>query len=263
MKSIPAIKFLSFQQSLASIGLVVSSLVAANAPAHAAAFTASDADPVCFGRTTCTVNNFFTLTAQKNGDANPQITHKAVGGVLGLGVAKDAKNPASDQSYGEIDSDESLSVGFKSVQQVTALDLSFLYQPGVYGDQVYEMALATPLGSALKGLLTVTGNTTATWTFNGNTSTASVKNLSPSVEGDAGEYEISNPFGNMLVSGFSLTPNLNTIPGTNTIAKGAANSDFALAGVKTATSVPEPGAAGAVLGVGAMAGLRLRRRRVA
>ena len=185
MKSIPAIKFLNFQQSLTCIGLVVSSLVAANAPAHAAAFTASDADPVCFGRTTCTVNNFFTLTAQKNGDANPQITHKAVGGVLGLGVAATAKSASTtDQSSGEIDSDESLSVGFKSVQYLTALDLSFLYQPGVYGDKVYEMALATPLGSSLKGLLTVTGNATASWTFNGITSAASVKNLSPSLEGE-------------------------------------------------------------------------------
>ena len=262
MKSIPTKKVFNFQQVSACVGLVVSSLMAANAPAHAAAFTASDAT-ACSSQTTCTVNNFFTLTAQKNGVTNPQITYKTVGGVPGLGVATNAQDLASDQSYGEIDYGESLSVGFKSVQQLTALDLSFLYQPNVYGDQVYEMALATPLGSTLKGLLTVTGDTTATWTFNGNTSAASVKNLSPSLTDSAGEYEISNPFGDMLISGFSLTANLNTIPGTNTVAASYHNSDFSLAGVKTATSVPEPGAAGAVLGVAAMAGLRLRRRRIA
>ncbi len=261
MKFISTNKFL-FQRASACMGLVASSLIAANAPAHAAAFTTADAGQACFAQTTCTVNNFFTITAQKDGVANPQITYKTVGGVLGFGVAADANNLAADQSYGEIDDDESLSVGFKSIQKVTALDLSFLYQPGVYGDQVYEMALATPLGSSLRGLLTVTGDTTATWSFNGTTSAASVKNLSPSIEGKAGEYEISNPFGDMLVSGFSLTPNLNAIQGTSTVAKGASNSDFALVGAQTA-SVPEPGAAGAIVGVGAMAGLRLRRRRIA
>ena len=262
MKLISTNKFLNLQRASACIGLVVGSLIAANAPAHAAAFTASDADPACFTQTTCTVNNFFTLTAQNNGVKPPQITHKTVAGVTGLGVATDATTLALDQSYGEIDSRESLSVGFQSVQQLTALDLSFLYQPGVYGDQVYEMALATPLGSTLNGLLTVTGDATATWTFNGITSNASVMNLSPSTASGAGEYEISNPFGDMLISGFSLTPNLNTIPGTNTVKIGATNSDFSLAGVKTA-SVPEPGAAGAIVGVGAMAGLRVRRRRIA
>ena len=238
-------------------------LIFSHAPTHAASFTAQDAVSAgCVTKTTCNVDGF-TLTATKNGIADPEITQKTVGGVLGLGIAANA-SPAgvnNDQSQGEIDIDEALSVGFASVQKLTSLDLSFLYRPGVYYDQVYEMATATPLGSSLKGLLTITGEKTATWTFNGITSDA--VNLSPSSEGSGGSYRILNPFGDLTTAGLSLIPQLNTIRGTSKIPGGYANSDFALSRVETASvaAIPESSAAAVLLSFGAMIPLGLRRRR--
>ena len=238
-------------------------LIFSHAPTHAASFTAQNAvDAGCVTQTTCKVEGF-TLTAKKNGVADPQITQKTVGGVLGLGVAADA-SPAGiqkDQSQGEIDIDETLSVAFASVQKLTSLDLSFLYRPGVYSDAVYEMATATPLGSSLKGLLTITGEKTATWTFDGITSAA--VNLSPSSEGSGGSYRILNPFGDLATTGLSLIPQLNTIPGGSKVPEGYPNSDFALSRVETASvaAIPESSAVAVILGFGAIVPLGLRRRR--
>lgn len=238
-------------------GLIASTALAfSTAPARAASFSAQDAiDQGCVGQNSCTVNGFFNLSATKDGVANPQITKKIESGVTGLGVAKYANNldyrdtVNGDPSGGEIDYGETLKVGFNTASVVDFLDLSYLYQPGVYADEVYEIAQVTSLGTVISGLLTVTGNTTATWSLADGT----VQNLSASLVGSGGSYRIYNPFGSTSITGFSLTPKLNG-PATS-----FRNSDFSLSGVKT---VPEPGAVGALLGVGLLAGLTRRRSSV-
>uniref|UniRef100_A0ACD5GTT2 Uncharacterized protein n=1 Tax=Desertifilum tharense IPPAS B-1220 TaxID=1781255 RepID=A0ACD5GTT2_9CYAN len=134
--------------------------LATTAPnAIAASFTAADAE-FCVGQNTCLVNDFFTLTAQPG---NKEITTKTIGGVQGLGVADDAQNLGRDPSRGEIDIGEILRVDFARSSVLEFLDLSFMYQPGVYEDEVFEIAQVT--SDAGVGTLTITGDTSAVWSL--------------------------------------------------------------------------------------------------
>lgn len=244
---------MNLKQTALWFGLLTGGWLATTAPnAIAASFTAADAE-FCVGQNTCLVNDFFTLTAQPN---NKEITTKTIGGVQGLGVADDAQNLGRDPSRGEIDIGEILRVDFARSSVLEFLDLSFMYQPGVYEDEVFEIAQVT--SDAGVGTLTITGDTSAVWSLGG-----SVVNLSPSLVGRGGSYRILNPFSDSSISGFSLTPVLNTDADGN-IPTGFENSDFALSAVGTIEAevkIPESSSTGALLGLGALFGLSWYRRR--
>lgn len=235
------------------IGLVATGAIAlAATPVRAASFTAADVVSAgCVGQTTCTVKGF-DLTASKTGVDNPEMTQKTVGGVLGIGVAKDAENLYSDASQGEIDRDEALKVLFPSLGTLDEVQLSFMYQPGVYADEVWEKAKITALdvaGNLLNNLvatLTVTGNTAAIST------SGTVANVSPSVTGKGGSYLLSNLFGGEQIGGFIVTAL------SNGSAKSYKNSDFAVSAVSSTAAVPEPAT---LLGLAAVGGLMAASRR--
>ncbi len=231
------------------IGLVAGSAIATfQTAANAASFTAQDAkDAGCIGLTSCTVNGF-TLNATDNGTPaqTRNITEKTVGGVLGLGVRNGTN---SDPSSGEIDFNEILSVGFGKALTLKSLDLSFLYQPGVYNDAVFEVALVKATGGTQTGKLRVTGNTSAVW----ESAEGTVVNLSPSVKGKGGSYRLLNPFGDDKILGFSLTA-LQAKDAKGKTPAGGANSDYALSAVQ----VPEPTT---VAGLGVVGLLAFARRR--
>lgn len=233
----------------ASIGasLVAGGVLALSAgSAQAATLTAADvvAAGTCVGQVSCSVNGFNLSVNQPSGS---RMTQKTVGGVLGIGISRDGSSgPGSaDQSEGEIDLGEVLGVSFNAEKTLASLDLSFLYRPGVYADQVYEVAKIT--AGNLVGTLTVTGSTSAVWSLGGT-----VQNLSPSSNGKGGSYRIFNPFGDAQISGFTLTP-VDASPNVSSFR----DSDFTLSRVE---AVPEPGTI-AALAFAAASGLGLRRRR--
>lgn len=243
-------------------GLAISGTVATVQSAQAASFTAQDAvNANCVGQTSCTVKGFYLkATTNSTPKIDRTLTQKTVGGVLGIGV-RDGVN--SDPSSGEIDANEILRVGFgqpgkEKALTLKALDLSFLYQPSVYNDNVFEVALVKADGGLGSGKLRVTGNTSAVW----ESAEGSVINLSPSIKNKGGSYEIVNPFGDTKIKGFSLTavrvrsdnPTKECSTGKFCPA-GAANSDFALSAVQ----VPEPTTA---IGLGMVGLLALARRRM-
>ncbi|MBD2577595.1 PEP-CTERM sorting domain-containing protein [Oscillatoria sp. FACHB-1406] len=240
------------------IGLLATGAIAlTGTPVSAASFTAADAVGAgCVGQTTCTVNGF-SLTASKTGVNSPEMTQKTEGGILGIGIAKNSDNlnfrdtANGDPSGGEIDRDETLKVLFPSLGSLDALQLSFMYQPGVFADKVFEKARITALDAAgnLLGLfadLTVTGNTTAVTTSGG------VSNVSPSVVGGGGSYLLSNLFGGQEIGGFAITAL------SNGSATSFRNSDFTLSAVSTTAAVPEPAT---LLGLGVVGGLMAASRR--
>ncbi|MGG6281575.1 PEP-CTERM sorting domain-containing protein [Leptolyngbya sp. AN03gr2] len=246
------------QLSLSVLASVVATgAIAAFQPtANAASFTAQDAvNAGCVGASTCTVNSFKLTATDNSTPANSRtITQKTVNGLLGLGVSN-GTNP--DPSGGEIDFNEILSVGFGRSLNLKYLDLSFLYQPGVFNDAVFEVALVKETGGTQTGKLRVTGDTSAVW----ESTDGSVINLSPSTRRKGGAYRIFNPFGDSKIQGFSLTAlKVRSDDPTKTCSTGkkcpsdSRNSDFAL----TAVQVPEPTT---VAGLGLVGLLAFARRR--
>ncbi|MFW6357816.1 MAG: PEP-CTERM sorting domain-containing protein [Chroococcales cyanobacterium] len=238
---------MKLQKLSTCVGLIAGSAIAFSGvnAAQAASFSASDANAAgCVGATTCTVNDFFTLDG--SGD---EMTYKTVGGFSGIGLQ--GVGATSDQSEGEIDVDEFLKVTFEEQTILSKLGLNFLYQPGVFSDDVFEVAEVSAfdsIGNILQtATLTITGDTTAIFS-NG----ATVENVSPSKNNKGGYYNILNPFADLEIAGFSLTP----VDDPN--VESFHDSDFALAEVET---VPEPGTLAALLGIGALGGLTKLRRR--
>ncbi|MBW4539063.1 MAG: PEP-CTERM sorting domain-containing protein [Myxacorys chilensis ATA2-1-KO14] len=242
------------------------SIAFATAPAHAASFTADDVISQCFpsatssfGSHSCSnVNGFFTLTATTNPidpASDNVLTQKKVGGLTGIGVAKNGLTKINqDPASGEINSNETLQVGFNTAAILSQLQLSFLYPPNTpdnpaYGDKVFEAAIVTSADTTLTGRLTVTGKDSATWSGADGT----VANLIVSSLGKAGLYAIYNPFGNNSIKGFNLT----ALAGANT---GAGYSDYALRSVSVKpVSVPEPATVAGLGLVGLLAASRRRR----
>ena len=275
-------------------GGVFSAIMAPEAQAARLSMTAQDVvDAECLGSTVCDnvgTDDFFKVTAGSTEGAHKELSGKSVHGVLGLGVSTNGgetvfetgkgvptdKNHAvtsGDQvaSWGEVDKDEFLNVVFDAPAILKELELSAMYHgekgrenAGDFGDQVNEAVKITANlfgGGILEGLLQVTGDNTATWTTEGNTTQAI--NLSPSASGGGGSFSVANLFGDALLTGLSLTPDSEFARYT------IADSDFTLSkivveqpgGVKgVSASVPEPGTVSALFGLAAAAGLKLRRR---
>jgi len=137
--------------SLASV-VAVGTIAAFQSTANAASFTAQDAVSAgCVGSQNCTVNGFKLSATDDSTPANSRtITQKTVNGLLGLGVSN-GTNP--DPSGGEIDFNEILNVEFGRALTLKYLDLSFLYQPGVFNDKVFEVALVKETGGTQTGKL--------------------------------------------------------------------------------------------------------------
>lgn len=230
-------------------GLVAGSLVAFSALSAQASQLATGADANaagCAGLVTCSVNGFdFSV----NAPGGSKLTIKSGLGLQTIGISPDGTT--MEPSTGEIDVGEVLDVGFDTAT-VDYIDLGFLYQPGVFFDDIFEVVEIS--SSAGTGTLTITGDTTADWEFGGNVFAA--QNLSPSLPGNQGLYRILNPFGTNIVSGVTLTPVQLLTGGTN-------DSDFGFAAIKvTPAAVPEPGTTAALLGIGALAtGLGVQRKR--
>ncbi len=257
---------MNFKNSLISIGLIAGSALAFSlSPAQAQTFTfdGSDAEAAgCEFAASCLVNDEFGLSVvQPDGSL---MTIKDVIGLQGIGISEDGtvEIEGNGGSEGEIDIGEVLAVDFQEAT-VDYIDLGFLYFEGVFGDLVFEEVEITS-SAGETGVLAITGETTATWTLDG-----SVVNLSPSRDFSnpagvgQGLYRIANPFGGDKLTGFTLTPREVANSQFGFIPTGRGNSDFILAGagITVMESTPEPGAVGALFGLGAFAALGLRRRR--
>ena len=269
-------QMMNYKKSLTFIGLITSSALALSSnPAQAFSFnpasvgTSADLG-TCVGlggsfkglsgakTPSCKTADGFKLEAAPTGK---NLQGKEVGGIHGVGVSDKVYIPTyvADPVHGEIDNGESIKLTLPNPGDVLKnIGLSFLYQPGVLADKVFEKAkIMTDTG--LSGFLTVTGNTSATWSFNGG----AVTNLSPSTGNGGGYYNIDNPFGDAVFSFLTLTPFTYTTDAYGkAIQAVSTNSDFALAhATAAARSVPEPTA---LAGLGLIGGLLLvsRRRQV-
>ncbi|MDY6941093.1 MAG: PEP-CTERM sorting domain-containing protein [Cyanobacteriota bacterium] len=280
-------------------GSVLASALAPAAQAGTFGMSAQDiVDAACLGQEVCSSvgdDGFFTVTAGQQelfGDEVEQfkgLSAKDERGVLGIGVSSTPGSTVfnrysgssemhdvqktSDQggdnvkSWGEIDKDEYLDIGFDGPAVLKQLDLSTMFQPGMHGDRVFESVkvMANVFGGGIvEGILTVTGDDTASWTVAGAAQAgASVMNLSPSTLGAGGSYSVSNLFGNSLLTGIRLASDYQRARGDY----GIKDSDFTFSGIVVeqqsgvkGVSTPEPGTIGALFGLAAAAGLKLRRR---
>ncbi|MDY7015275.1 MAG: PEP-CTERM sorting domain-containing protein [Cyanobacteriota bacterium] len=197
----------------------------------------------------CTTDDGFTLTASQpaNGFLQGKLVDKDKK-VAGVGITEPGTGPIP----GEIEFGEILDVALDEADQIASFDLSFLYLPGVFWDQVYEVAEVTVNGS-LTGTLTVTGETTAEWIFDGTTIDAI--NLDPSQEVEGGAYRVNNPFGDLIVSSLSFTA-----PSEG--RRQPRDSDYALVAIEKGNGIfediPEPTT---LLGLGVVGGLMAASRR--
>ncbi len=209
--------------------------------------------------TSCETTDGFKLTAGFEGNPgnetdSPLLAAKKVKDTIGLGVNFDkdlsSSNPGDYGTDGEIDAGEYITLeATKGPSIFDYIELSFLYQPGVHNDAVYEIALLeTSQGKT--GTLRITGNNTAEYLFNGQTTI--INALSSSTKNGGGYYRIDNPFGDIKVGQVKFTAPGN--PSDN-----STQHDYSLVAAK-ATQVPEPGSAAAVLGLGALFARRSRRK---
>jgi hypothetical protein len=153
---------------------------------------------------------------------------------------------------GEIDVNESIRFVFDTPQIIRDFTLTLLFAQGTlargpYGDP-NETALIRANDGTLAYSLTATGPVTANWTGQG---TYAFLGTNATQEGDAGAWQVINPFGDLAVTSldFSAFHNLNAT--TN-------DSDYAFDSLNTVSPVPEP--ATLVLFITGPAGLSLARR---
>jgi len=172
-------------------------------------------------------------------------SQKTVFGVTGAGVGGGFVG-------GEIDtSGESIEFAFNAPVFLDSLDLSLLFAAPSHEDRVNEIAkvVVSSGGTTYEGLLSVTSETTATWSFVGG---GAVSNFSIANETGAAGWSIANPFGQLAIDSMSLLP---------VDASGDAdyrNADYSFVNLN-ATVIPEPGT---MLLVGAgLAGLALSGRK--
>ncbi len=180
---------------------------------------------------TCTTGDGFTLTSSSTGTTTNagKLGLKTVSGITGIGVRG---GPAGNEI--SLRTEDEILLELPDDSLLTSLGLAFLYQPGVFGDAVFEIAGVNSTDD-IKGTLTVTSDTTAdwTWTIDGTnfmTDIITAETSEGSLPGEGGYYIIDNPFGN--------TPILSTtlFAVSNGSSLGDSNSDFALV---LATSRPD------------------------
>jgi hypothetical protein len=257
---------MNYKKSFAFIGLITSSIALSSNPAQAFNLTTGINSGSCSALTapftgnlstatlpTCTTDDGFTIKAAPTGK---QLQGKKVNGIIGVGVSGTSQDDPTDAVKGEVDYRESIKLTLPNPKDVlTNIGLSFLYQPGVFSDKVNE-AVKITTDTGLEGILKVTGNASATWSFLGG---GLVTNLSPSTNQGGGYYNIDNPFGNLKFTSLTLSPLTYNISSNNQSLglEDSANSDFALTHA-SAKSVPEPTA---IAGLGLVGGLLLATRR--
>ena len=257
-------EMMNYKKSLAFIGLITSSTLALSSnPAQAFNFTTKTDLGTCSTLvdsfspsgvdqsklSNCKTADGFTLTP---GPEGKQLQGKTVNKVNGVGVSGVVPSDTIDAVHGEVDYKESIKLTLPNPGDVlTSIGLSFLFQPKVFADQVYE-AVKIKTDTGLEGILKITGNASATWSYLSN-AVSSVTNISPSTGKGGGYYDITNPFGNARFDFLTLTP----VTDGSVAFNSSANSDFALTHA-TATSVPEPTT---LAGLGLVGGLLLATRR--
>ncbi|MGB3694498.1 MAG: PEP-CTERM sorting domain-containing protein, partial [Spirulinaceae cyanobacterium] len=184
----------------------------------------------------------------------PVLVDKTVNGVTGIGVTHDGKEGGDNEGVpGELDAGEFILLEAKDSNNVfKSIELAFLYQPGVFADDVFEIAqLETDIGT---GSLQVINDTQAKYTF-GAVETI-IDAISDSTKQGGGYYKILNPFGDAKVSSVKFT------------AAGAPGDthdghDYALVSAE-GQDVPEPATLGALgLVAGALATTRRGKKKQA
>ncbi len=257
-------------QTKAILGSLLASgaLVVAAAPAQAFNFNTDEALGECdpslgaMGQS-CATADGFTLEVTKageDGSLGGTLVTKTVDGTTGVGVYGDpSKEHGSSE---ELDYGEEITASLATAEVIKSIELAFMYQPGEWDDGVFEVAEVTAGGKT--GTLAVTGDETATWTYDGKETLLSA--LSPSVEGGGGLYSILNPFGNIAVDTIVFNSFFHGDEGqkknedkcgSTLTSECGAFSDYSIAGISTA-SVPEPGL---MLGLGVVGGAMYASRR--
>ncbi len=95
----------------------------------------------------------------EDGSLGGYLSSKTVNGITAVGVYGDPS--PNEGTLEEIDFGEEITATLATAKVIHSLDLAFLYQPGEFGDVVYEVAQITVNG--LVGTLSVTGDSTAKW----------------------------------------------------------------------------------------------------
>ena len=254
---------MNLKKAVAIVGLVASSASAlSTAPARAFDLNSGSLVGTCapltagyytgaYGQvlsnataSSCVTNDGFTLTP----NTGSVLQGKTVGGIKGVGITTNPSDPLTD-TLGEIDNSEALSLTHATGGIFDYIDFSFLYQPGVYSDEVFEVA-SIVANDGTSGTLSVIDNSTALWSVGGVAQ--AVTALSNSVEGAGGRYRVFNPFGNKFLTSLTLTALQNPL-----FAANYQNSDYSLVGAQL-KSVPEPTT---LAGLGIVGGLLVASRR--
>ena len=225
--------------------------VAVAAACATTAFTAQAADTILgtsFGSGNSYNTTFLGTVNAAFTSAPGNFQMKGQAGVTGVGV--------SGKTTGEIDIGESITGTFSQGVQISGIRLGLLFDGPEYGDvnEVAQITAYWQAGGSTSYTLTATGTHTAVWTgFGGNSAVSSVG--SGAVSGGTGAWDLSNPFGNQLVSKVTFT----ALPGMP--ASGCTScsnqSDYTLVSI---TAVPEPETYAMLLaGLGVMGAIARRR----